>query len=236
MTRPPGLQEDQGDAGLGLVELLVAMVIGSVVLVTLMAVFVSSLRTNRSTVARTGSTADARNALDAISLKLRVAADVATTPVTPAIVTASSTSIKFYANLTSPTAPAAEVVPTLVEYAIVGACLVERRTPGLLGAVTGSYSWPAAGMRETCLARGLVAGTTTGATPAAGPLFTYFTDGTTEIPIGTDASGSLASADLPTIDSVRVSLKVGPAVAVSAGAATAVSRVTLVNLIPETAR
>ena len=223
------------DEGLGLVELLVAMVIGSVVLVTLSAVFLSSLRTNRATVARVTSTADARIALESMGGNLRVAGDVANGATTiPAVVAASSSGITFYADITSATSPQTEVLPTLVQYAISGTCLVERRTPGVGAA--GSYTWPAAGMRERCLARGLVAGTTTGATPGPGPLLRYYVDGTTESPLSTDAAGNVATSNLSKIDSIRIALKVGPTVAVTAGAATATSRITLVNLIPEGAR
>lgn len=213
----------RGDAGTSLVELAVAVAVGSVVLLALGTTFGGSLRTSGTATTRIANTAELRLGLDTVARRLRVAVPPRTGGV--AFLEAKPRSVRFYASISTPGDPS-DKPPVLVEYAITAGCLQEKRTTPT-GTSELNWSWsPGAATTTTCLARGAV-------NADGGALFGYFTSGSTGAPALGDSTG-VASADLPKIVSVAVAGSV-KATATSATPATRAStRVALVNLLPAT--
>lgn len=144
-----------GDAGVGLVELLVGMVVGSLVLTVLAAVYMTSLRTTAVVTAKASTTQDVALAADVIARRLRVA--VPLTEAQPAVVVMEPRRVSIYASLAAASAPAVDPVPTLVTYQYDGPsrCLVESLVQGTGSAPPYSYT---SAPRTTCLLRGDING------------------------------------------------------------------------------
>jgi Tfp pilus assembly protein PilW len=214
------------DSGLGLVELLVAASIASVLLVTVATTLVGGLTTSKQMQARTMATADARLALDVVVRRLRVA--VRPPGAAGAFIRAEPYAAGFYASL-SPAGTTSDVVPSLVEYAFrASGCLEEAVTPGVAttasnGAVT--YSWPSTGRRSRCLVSGdlKAAGTS---------LFTYYEAVDTATALATPPA-AVPAASLDKIRSVGVDVAVRARVGAGARPVPARTRVTLVNRLSE---
>jgi prepilin-type N-terminal cleavage/methylation domain-containing protein len=231
--RPPGgTPRPPADAGVSLVEMLVAMMVSSVLLAGLGAVTMGSFKAARFISTKASSTSGARVAVERMSRTLRVAVQPAGT--SAALVSGNYDAVTFYALLGDPsmtTTPA----PTLVEYYIdaTSHCLREATTPAqTIIPVPGSgplYSWTA-GRTTRCLV------TTTQTPTSAAPLFSFYSDslllasGASPTPITLTASG-LSAASLPTVRSVAVSLSVTDPQNTDVPPVLEVSKVTLDNVI-----
>jgi hypothetical protein len=197
------------DAGSSLVELSVAVVVASLLMACVTGVFLGGLRTIRSVDLSTSSVADARLAMETVSRTLRVAYQPPSA--SAAVVSATPSSLSFWALLNGGVPSATEPAPTLVEYSYDGRCLEQTRTR--------------AGVTATsCLVR-----------TARAPVFTYYptgaldTGGAPAAPI--DATPSVRTADLGSIQSVQVAVTVqNPDHPESAGVPVTV-QVTLANVV-----
>jgi len=199
----------QDDAGFGLPDLLVAMLLASIVLTAVTAVFTSAIRTSRDTTASVAGTAEVRNALDLMARRLRVA--ILPTSGTNSFVTSAPNDVVFYASIVvrgTTTDPA----PTRVEYVFDAAstCLREKLTPAV-GAAT-----------STCIAFGAVN------SGGSLPMFSYYDTGTSTSTLPNDATGNVASPGA--IDSVGVTLQVASRSDSQQAVPRASTRVTLSNL------
>ncbi len=202
------------DRGVSLVELVVAMAIGSILLTAVATVFIGTLRAVRTTTVKTATAADTRLGVEAMTRTLRVAVQPAGTDA--AIVSASPTAVTFY-TLINRTGVTTQPAPTLVEYGWDGTCVTEAQTPARTltspPAAGPFYAWDT-GRRSKCLFRTSVA-----------PQFTYYGDGstTTELTLGTDP--------LSAIQSVQVALTARDASNSDVGPVTSTVRVTLRNVV-----
>jgi prepilin-type N-terminal cleavage/methylation domain-containing protein len=202
------------DRGVSLVELVVAMAIGSILLTAVATVFIGTLRAVRTTTVKTATAADTRLGVEAMTRTLRVAVQPAGTDA--AIVSASPTAVTFY-TLINRTGVTTQPAPTLVEYGWDGTCVTEAQTPARTltspPAAGPFYAWDT-GRRSKCLFRTSVA-----------PQFTYYGDGstTTELTPGTDP--------LSAIQSVQVALTARDASNSDVGPVTSTVRVTLRNVV-----
>lgn len=217
----------EGDRGVSLVELAVAMAVGSVLLLALGTVLAGTLRGSVAATERVTSSAELRTALDTMARRLRLAVLPVGQPA--AFTSATSTSVSFYANLVPPgstgcpaVAPETGTVacpPSRVEYAVAGECLWETRTTPTGTAATG-WSWDTtsgAVQSTTCLARQQV--------DTSAPLFTYYaTSDISAVPL------TLPVADLAAVQSVAIDL--GLRARASSPLSRAGTRLTLVNLLP----
>lgn len=211
-----------GDAGIGLPELLVSVVLAGIVLLALGTTFAGSLRTSSAATSRIATTADLRLAMDTVARRLRMA--VSPTPGVSAFEVADPRTVRFFAAMNKPGTDAVQP-PTLVQYAITPDCLEERRVQPTGSADTG-WTWASPStVAPTCLARASV-------NADGGPLFTYFPSGSvTAVALSTPTTG-VAAADLTKIRSVELTMGLkAPAGPVPATAAS--TRVTLVNLLPK---
>ena len=162
------------DAGVGLVELVVSMAVGSVLLLALGTTFTGTVRSSASATASVTSAAELRPALDTMGRRLRVA--VRPPPTEPALPAPTATSLSFYASLLPPGGTAA-LPPTLVAWSLgcpnptspvpVPGIAETRTTPS--GSASAGWSWATpASVRTTCLAQGVV-------NADGAPLFRYYT-------------------------------------------------------------
>ena len=220
MTRPR-----HGERGYSMGELVVTMAVAGLVLAGLGTVVVSLTRGARTLNATTGSSADVRLALEAMSRMLRVAYRPAGE--TAAIVSAQTGTVSFYA-LVDRTNGGTAPPPVLVTYSWDGTCLRESRTAGRrLSAVSASgslYAWDAT-PAVTCLLR-----------TTAAPVFSYATNGALTS-TGADPvvlavpAGGLSLMDRKTVRSVGMTVTgPTPARGPTVGAST---RVTLQNVVAE---
>ena len=203
-----------GDRGVSLVELVVAMAVGSILLTAVATVFIGTLRAVRMTTVKTSTAADTRLGVEAMTRTLRVAVQPAGTAA--AIVSASPTSVTFY-TLINRTGVTAQPAPTFVEYGWNGTCVTEAQTPARTvtnpPAAGPFYAWDT-GRTSKCLFRTSVA-----------PQFTYYGDGstTTALTLGTDP--------LSAIQSIQVVLSARDSSNSDVAPVTSTVRVTLRNVV-----
>lgn len=202
------------DAGMGLVELLVSMMVGAIVLTAAAVLFTGSFESSRTTTSRVNATAEARLAMDTVARRLRVAA----TPGAEASAfrVANARQMTFFASLS--VVGTNDPLPTLVDYRVQGDCLQETRTPGVETA--GVVTWPTSGARTQCLARGAIS--TDGSA-----LFSYYTSGVAAAPV---SSLSLDLTARQSVQSAQVTLAVGDARDTAVRPTRVQTRVTLANL------
>ena len=202
------------DSGVSLVELVVAMAVGSILLTAVATVFIGTLRAVRTTTVKTATAADTRLGVEAMTRTLRVAVQPAGTDA--AIVSASPTAVSFY-TLINRTGATTQPAPTLVEYGWDGTCVTEAQTPPRTltspPAAGPFYAWDT-GRASKCLFRTSVA-----------PAFTYYADGatTTALTLGTDP--------LSDIQSVQIALTARDAANADVAGVTSTVRVTLRNVV-----
>ena len=216
-----------GDRGVSLVELVVAMAVGSVLLIALGTVLAGTLRSSVTATQRVTSSAELRTALDTMARRMRLAVLPIGQPA--AFTVATPTSVSFYANLVpagstgcpavAPATGTGTCPPSRVDYTISTGCLWETRTTPTGTAATG-WSWDTASgavQAKTCLARQQV--------DTSRPLFTYYASSdVTATPLTTPL------ADLAAVQSVAIDL--GLRARSSAPVSRADTRLTLVNLLP----
>ena len=211
------------DAGLSVVEVVVAAALSSLVMAATLAVFSGAMRSVRAVSVRTSSSADTRIAMEQVTRELRVATQP--TGTTSAVISGTPTALSLYSLIdrTGTVAGAnADVSPSRIDYAYNGSCLTGTTTPML--ANNGSWTPDAAHAVTKCLLR-----TTTA------PLFSYFATGAISVngvdtPALSAASG-LAAADLPLVQSIEVTLTSSSATTTDIPAAQLRSRVTLTNVL-----
>ncbi len=215
-TRPPARPRPRGgtrwrDDGTSLAELLVAIAVFTVLALGVGSTAVVVLRTSSALEARVENATAGQVGVDAVSKVLRTAVLPAQlTDLTcsgcadTAVVSATRTQVRFYANLGGAGVQAPLLV-TLVLEEDTGASqtsgqLVQRTQLPIVDPATQSYSFcnpttPTCQVQRRVLARGL-------AWPAADTFF-YYDD------LGAHLSAaSLAAADLPMVSSVEIALTV----------------------------
>jgi hypothetical protein len=191
------------------VEFTVAAALGALLLAASATAFVGAMRAVRSVSVSTTSLADTRVAMEAVTRTLRVA--YKPSAATSAVLLAQPNRVRFYALLNRTGSPTLVEPPaTLVEYTYTAGCLTETQTIGVT-------------TTTKCLVRTSVA-----------PTFTYYTSGAAAVggvPVtALPSSPQVASASLPDIRSVGVSLTVRPAGAPANTSLPVDSRVTFENL------
>jgi prepilin-type N-terminal cleavage/methylation domain-containing protein len=127
-TRWRRVRESRADAGVTLVELLVAAVVASIVLGALSTMFVGSLSASRRASESVNATAEGRQAIDTMGRRLRVALRPAAGQ--PVFSEATETSMTFTASL-SQAGSTADPAPSTVRYVVdaVRRCVLETITP-----------------------------------------------------------------------------------------------------------
>lgn len=195
MSARTASRRPRGEVGVSLVELLVAMAVGSVLLVCLASVFAADLRTTTTVRDKTTATAEVRLAADVMARRLRVATPPSSTA--PAFLTMTDSQVSFYASvqdaavLADPTLRANDPPLTLVTYRYEAASACVTETLQRAGGATST----------TCLLRG---------TSPGQPLFTYYASATgattTEVPadvrsVGVRVLSTVTSAGRPTTTS-----------------------------------
>jgi type II secretory pathway pseudopilin PulG len=211
------------DAGLSLAEMLIAMMMASIVMITLGTLFVGSLRENRTVIGKTNSTADARIAMEAMTRELRVA----TTPKgqTTALTSATATAVTFYSSIGASTS-STDPNPSLVTLRIdtTNKCLWREITPATV--VGATLTWPTASKKAGCVARGNI-------NASGADLFTYYpmnADGTVSTTAYT--AGQL-SANLDNIGAIGLALSVGDVANPAVNPTVLQDQVSLVNNIAQ---
>jgi prepilin-type N-terminal cleavage/methylation domain-containing protein len=226
---------ERGDQGFTMMEMVVTVLLFGM-LSSVMTVFVSGvLRTTRHTNSQQYDLLNARNAMDAMTRTLRSAVDVNTSPVTPAFVSATPTSVSFYAANGTDNGALTNTGPTLVTYSIntTNNTLVEQSTPATTNAVGSAtpYSWNSANMRTRVIASGVVnpqpaRSDVTGPQTSGGPVFIYFDYSGAAVPV--DGSGAVTTAGLPLIQQVEIWLTLRTGLASESGATTVNAQVQIV--------
>jgi prepilin-type N-terminal cleavage/methylation domain-containing protein len=186
------------DEGMTLIELVVAMAVGSVLLAGVGSVFVGMLQGSKTVTVKTSTGADVRIATEAMSRTLRVAAVPGTGS---AFGAANTTSMTFYALLNrTATQSTVQPNPTMVVYTYNSTtkCLTESMTPGvaIVAPVAGgpSFTWAATATRTKCLLR-----------TATAPTFSYYSSGVlTATPM--NATTGLTAAERLSVRSVGIHL------------------------------
>lgn len=229
MTLPPALTlpPARRDAGLTLVEVLVAMGLTGLLLALLLPVVTSTARATRAVDDAAARTASARTALEIVTRTLRTGVRPAGQPA--ALISAGPTGVVGYSLLNrTGAAQVTDAVPTLVSYAWTGGCVQETTTTGARvtdpasGAVSLAWTAPP---RSRCILR-----------TATAPAFRYYTTavlasgGTDTAPIALPAGGLTDPAQLARVTAIEISITASSAS--GSGASTQVlGRVTLSNVI-----
>lgn len=218
------------DAGMTLVELTVAMVLGAIALTLMSSMFVASLRHNRTVTAKTTATADARIALEGLTRDLRVAVPLSAS--VPAMVLAGPRRVTFYAARGASSATT-DPLPSKVDYSVdtTKHCLRRTITPATRAA-NGALSWPAASAVSTCLARGDI-------NNDGSAIFTYYPRTTTATPTPAAfafVSGQVATANLGSIAGVSIALTDSDVANPTVKGVQLQDQVALVNVIDQISR
>ncbi|MBT0995204.1 prepilin-type N-terminal cleavage/methylation domain-containing protein [Cellulomonas sp. DKR-3] len=230
------------ERGTSLAELLIGMTIFTILMAAVTTLAIGYQRVNAESVARQDQVDVARTASERLTKVVRtvvkpsqlISCVTATCSDIDAFVSASSTSMKFYANLDN----AGNVVgPRQVTYVVQPtgpgtARLVERvqrpdsSTPG-----TNGYTYCdalAAGASAACRSRMTTATLVEGVrTDGPAPLFAYY-DNEGDL-MSTGAGGSLTSAQIDQVLSIELTLRVRADDARSTGATTYIQRILLPN-------
>ena len=209
-----------GDAGSGLVELLVAGLVASIVLAAVGVLFSGSLHASRRASAHVAVTADARLAMDVVGRRLRVAARPSAGA--GVLTEATPSSLTFTANLSA--GSTADPAVSQVRYAVdaTRGCLLETVTPAVGSAVA------------TCLAHGDVTAEFSYYQVAKRPTLDH--PSPAPVPSGpmTIGSGGLSATEMALVGAVELRLSVGRAAEQGAGRPVVlISRALLVNLLNE---
>jgi Tfp pilus assembly protein PilW len=223
----------RGDAGISLVELLVAMMLLGLIMAMVTGLFISVSKTVALGQAINDSSRVASNAANELSRVIRVGTTLSvsgTTIASPAFLSAGRESVTFYSNVDVNMATSVAVrsaQPTMVRFDLnSNRQLVESRWT----ATAAGRFWTFPATTTTPNSTRNLGGPLTAPTGAESPLFTYF-DETTPVPvqIATPASGSMSGADLKRIASVRITIKV-PSPNASGNPATFTNTIVLPNL------
>jgi type II secretory pathway pseudopilin PulG len=217
------MARDGADRGITLVEVMVATVLTSIVLVTCATLYLGSLRTTKGTQGRLEEINDGRIAISSMGRTLRTAILPSqlfdTTSVeTAAFIEATPTSIRFYANIDNANNA---IGPSKVTYSVSSGVLsqtVQRPMP-VADPTKPVYIYCAPGpgcvVPSKVLARGVVL--------SGDPIFTYYDA------LGNKLTGAtLTAAQLEVVDSIDISVTVAKS-GVGGNGSTYVLRVALPN-------
>lgn len=222
MRLPDGVAREGTDNGISLVEVLVAMVLMSIVLVTCATLYLGSLRTTKGTQGRLEEINDGRIAISSMGRTLRTAilpkqlSDASSTE-TAAFIEATPLSIRFYANIDNPNNA---IGPSKVTYQVVSGVLTQTiQRPNAFDPANPVFIFcapsPTCPTLNKVLARGVVV--------SGDPIFTYYDV------LGDQLTGSTLTDDqLETVDAVDVSVTVANP-GVGGNGSTFVLRVALPN-------
>jgi type II secretory pathway pseudopilin PulG len=207
------------DSGLGLVEVLVAMALSSIVLATCATLFLGSLKTTSGTQSRLEEINDGRVAISAMGKAMRTAILPSqlfdsTSTVEAAFIEATPMSIRFYANLNN---DSNTVGPSKVSFAVVGGQLQESvQAPNPFDPDNPKFVYcTTCVVPYTILARGVVV--------TGSPIFVYYDS------LGNPLTGTTLTLDqLEIVDSVDISVTVSKP-GVGGSGSTFVLRVALPN-------
>jgi type II secretory pathway pseudopilin PulG len=193
------------ESGITLAELMVTMVILSVIMVLVVGFFFSANRAFTLNRTVDGNTRSASNAMNEASRMLRAATanPVSSTVTNPAFVSATSTSVVFYAyiNLSASTE-----LPVEVRFTInpTTNALLEAQWPATAQA-GGLWSFPNPTSATPTFTR-TIAGPILPVAAGGPVLFTYFDSAGTAIPL---TNSAVPAASLKLIASVQVALTLG---------------------------
>jgi Tfp pilus assembly protein PilW len=198
------LRENGDDAGIGLVEMMVASAIGILVLVMVGSMFIQTGKITTTAVQNRNSNAVASNAMQEISNVVRFATQVQKSDGTliPAVVSGTTNTLTLYSavNVTNAVNPA----PTRVTFDATSGSLVETRCV----ATSSNGYWTF----TTCASSSTrkLGGTFIGASSVATPLFAYPDPTSTTSPPASlaNSAGTLPSTALSSVLSVTVSVNV----------------------------
>jgi prepilin-type N-terminal cleavage/methylation domain-containing protein len=209
------------DAGMTLVETLVAISITSILLAGVATVFSGTLRGVNAVNVTTATTGTARIAMEAMTRTIRVAILPATpTNQSPAVLSALSSAttngLAFYALINRTGSDTNIPTPTFVQYSWDGTCINEAQIPQRTKP-DGTYAWDTGGSTK-CLARTSIA-----------PVFSYYTNGTSITPLTVPPLG-LSASSLQTVKSIGLTVTIRDPRNPSVGAVPVTDRVTLVNV------
>jgi len=213
---------DGADRGISLAELIVAMMVFGLVITIVSGTFVSLTRATSQASTVDANTRVASNGLAVLARTLRGARTVPVAEGTalPAFVEAKPESVTFYTavNLESSTSTR----PRRVQFVLGNdRSLLERSTTATLDAASNPVFGATASSRTI---------TAPLAVRRAGdaPLFTYLGINGTPVPV--DAAGAVATADLPLITAVQISISVDRTTTMTSQGVTLRNRVGLPNL------
>jgi prepilin-type N-terminal cleavage/methylation domain-containing protein len=202
------------DAGMSLVEVLVAMFVTSILLAAVGTVFTGTLRGVRAINVKTSTTADARIAMEAMTRTLRVA--YLPSNQTSTIASATGSAVSFYSLINRTGSTTATPLPTFVEYYWSGNCVNEAQTPGRIN-TAGVLVWDT-GRIAKCLARTSVA-----------PVFAYYTSGSSASAITIPGTG-LVLTDRQSVVSIQASLTVQDPANSGIAGIPITDRITMINV------
>jgi hypothetical protein len=186
------------DAGLSLVELLTAMALTSILLITCATLFIGSTKTAHGTQSRLEEINDGRVAIASMGRSMRTAIlpsqlFYATSTDTSAFISADAQSLRFYANIDNPNNI---IGPTKVTYAVAGGVLTQTtQIPNTFDPANPIYIYctpgPTCPTKTKILSRNVV---------TSSPIFRYYDS------LGTELVGApqLNDDQLDSVDSVDV--------------------------------
>jgi type II secretory pathway pseudopilin PulG len=212
------------DAGMTVIETVVAMSLAGVLLAVVGSVYLSSLSAMSDQRARTSLTAEARIVMESVARRTRVA--IRPAGEAAAIVTATPTSLTLYSSVMAD-GVTTDPAPVKAEYYVDRGCLMEARTPArkLASPLPSGqlYAWDT-GRRVACLAH-----------LRGDPVFSYYdsaalTVGGTTVPPLPVPGGGLTAAVRTNVRSIGLSLTVADPQRQTAGGVPLSTRVTLTNL------
>jgi type II secretory pathway pseudopilin PulG len=127
----------RSQAGFTLVELLAAMGISMITLVMVLAVLDTSVKQSNAVAGRVNATQRARLAMDSVTRQLR--SQICINATTPAIVSGTDDTAKFYADLSDGVRP---VEQRELVFDPTAMTLTERTWTGVAAPLTGALTWP----------------------------------------------------------------------------------------------
>jgi prepilin-type N-terminal cleavage/methylation domain-containing protein len=201
MQRIGAGQQARRDAGLTLPELLVAMSLTGVLLAALASLFLGATKTTHGTQNRLEEINDGRVAISIMGRAMRTAILPnqlfdSTSTETSAFISATPTSLRFYANIDN---PANTVGPTKVAYQVAGGVLTQvTQTPNVFDADNPVYVYcvpgPGCPTKTKVLSRDVL---------TSSAIFRYYDS------LGNELVGSpLTDDQLDAVDSVDISVTV----------------------------
>lgn len=232
LTSPLGMLRERGaahgtasadDAGMTVIELVVAMVLTTIVAAMSLAFFVNSLGASTTTTNTTTDTSLARNTLDSWTALIRLA-DSPQVSGTSAdrFEQIGPSDLVFYANINNRTALGARTAPVKIWLSYTGSQLIERRyladNPNADPTIsTPTYSTYPNTPVSTTIKVGCASGTTTCATPgavSAASFTAYYTK--TGCLSGNLSAGNLCTVDPAATPSLQDAVAVGISISITA--------------------